>query len=147
MLSETSNTVTLNTPFSVTLTVTSTDETTGETTTSPDVPTVTASFTDPGITIATSSGTVTISGSYQSILKTTWHWIDEHLVIHSGLTPPAVGAFKKMTGVDSPSSLTSVCNYTISTSAGSDTFAQTVTLGSYSTIANKLKSLVASIKI
>lgn len=149
MLTPASGSVTFNEPFSVTITVTTeestTDPTTGETTTgsipSTEIPTVTASFTDPGVTITKGPGTVTISGKYTSIIPINWTYLNTSGQTVTSTVAPAVGTFFKITKVDSPPMLTATCTYTI----GSEPFVHTVSLGSYSTIANQLKSLLATI--
>jgi len=126
--------VSYNTPFTQVITITS----------STDIPSVTASVIDPGVTITTSSGTVTLSGKYTSVPLITWHWLDFNLIQHSGSIPPAVGTYKKIIGVDSPSSRVGTCVYTITTSATNDTFTETVTIPSFDVVANLLKTLLAS---
>jgi len=141
MLDITSGSVNFATPFSTTITV---EVSTDDGTTSPvtETPTVVASATDPGITITTAPGTVTISGQYNSIISTTWHWLDFNSIVHSDPSPPPAGKYKKIVGVDSPASRTATCTYTITTTATNDTYTETITLPSYSVIANLLKSLL-----
>lgn len=149
MLTPTSGTVTFNEQFSVTITVStessSVDPVTGETTTtsspSTTIPTVTASYTDPGVTITTAAGSVTISGKYTSILPISWTYLNNNMSPVTSAVAPAAGTYKKITKVDSPPVLTTTCTYTISGEA----FVHTVTLGSYSTIANQLKGLLAAV--
>jgi hypothetical protein len=145
MLSVTSATVNLATPFSQTITVlvTTTDPVTMMTTTGPDtvVPTVTSSFKDPGVTVITSPGTVVISGQYNTIIQTTWSWLDKTNKMVSDVTPPAAGTYNTIFKVDSPTSRTQTCTYTIN---GSDAFVHTVLLPSYDPIATKLKTLLAA---
>jgi hypothetical protein len=140
MITPASGTVTLTQPFSVTITVTVDSDGSAVT----DIPTVTANKSDPGVKIVTAPGTVTLSGAYTSVLPVTWHWIDSNLVQHTATSPPAPGSYKKITGVDSPTSLTVDVSYTITTPQTSDTYTETVTLGSYSTVADLLKTLLAS---
>lgn len=141
MLDITSGSVNFATPFSTTITVEVLSDD-GTTSPSTETPTVVASATDPGITITTAPGTVTISGQYNSIIKTTWHWLDFNLIVHSDTSPPPAGTYKKIVGVDSPASRTATCTYTITTTDTSDTYTETITLPSYSVIANLLKSLL-----
>lgn len=108
-----------------------------------DVPIVSASFEDPGITVETAPGQFTISGAYQSIIPITWYWKDLDDQLQKGTSVPAAGTYEKIVQVDSPASLTTVCNYTVVSSAGTDVFAHTVTLVSY----NKIKTaLVAALE-
>jgi hypothetical protein len=144
MLNPSSNSVVLATPFTLTISVNTVDESNIETPVT-DVPTVTSSLTDPGVTVTTAPGSVTIAGSYTSALPTKWHWIDLNKAEQSGDAPPPIGTFAKITGVDSPTVLTKDVTYTITSSAGTETFVQTVSLGSFSTIADVLKTLLASI--
>lgn len=149
MIDSTAATVSLSTPFSVTLTITSDSGASGadggSSGTVTDVPIVTSSLNDPGVTVTPGPGTVTIAGKYIAAIKTKWHWLDLSLQQQSGDTPPAIGSFSKITAVDSPTSLTNTVVYTITSSAGTDTFTHTVTLGSYSKISDLLKSLLASV--
>lgn len=145
MLSITAATVTFATPFTqeIDVTVDTTDPDTGETTQGPSttVPVVTASFTDPGVVITKEIGKVTLSGMYRQIIVTPWQYIDLTGAIVTTQVTPALGTFKTITKVDSPSSLTATCVYTID----GETFTHTVTLGSYTVIANTLKSLLATV--
>ena len=149
MLVPASGTVTFGDQFSVTIQVvteTSTvDPETGQssTTTSPttEIPTVTASYTDAGVTITPAPGQVTISGRYTSIIPITWTYLNNSKQTVTSPTAPATGSFYKITQVDSPPKLTETCTYTI---AG-EPFVHTVTLGSYTTIANQLKNLLATV--
>jgi hypothetical protein len=120
-----------------------TDPLTGEPSSTPstEIPTVTASFEDPGVSVVAEPGKVTISGTYQTIIQTPWTSISNSGVLETSLTPPSVGTFQKITKVDSPPSLTQDCIYTID----SDTFTHTVDLVSYTGIANTLKSLLATV--
>lgn len=108
-----------------------------------DVPTVVPSFADPGISITTSTAEVTISGSYQTIIPITWYWKDLNDQLQSGNSVPPVGSYEKIVQVDSPSSLSTTCSYTIISSSGVDTFIHEVTLGSYSTIKTALDFALA----
>jgi hypothetical protein len=140
-LTPASGTITFATPFTTTITV-GTDDGMGTITPSTTVPVVTASPVDPGVTITTSPGTVVLSGSYTSVIPVTWHWLDDNMLQKSGPAAPAVGTFKKITGVDSPTSLSATCTYTID----GESFVHTVSIPSFSTIADILKSLLASVK-
>ena len=144
MLSVTSATIAPATQFTLVITVSDViiDPETGATSTSPSssVPTVTASFADPGITIAPAVGQVTISGMYKTIIKTEWTYLTLAGASVTSPQAPDVGTFKTITKVDSPPSLTELCSYSI----GGETFAHTVDLGSYSGIADLLKSLLAT---
>lgn len=145
MLTPTSYSVQLSTPFTQTISV-STQDIEGVGTPVSDVPTVTSSLTDPGVTVTTAPGSVTIAGAYTSALPTKWHWLDFNMAQQTSDAPPAAGTYSKITGVDSPTELTKVVTYTITSSAGTETFSVTVSLGSYSNIANVLKTLLASVK-
>jgi hypothetical protein len=145
MLSITAATVVFGQPFTQVIEVLTegTDPTTGEPVSGPSTvePTVSASFEDPGVTITTEPGKVTISGTYQAIIQTQWTSISNSGELQTALVPPAVGTFQKITKVDSPSSLTQPCVYTID----ADTFTHTVDLVTYTNIANTLKSLLATV--
>jgi hypothetical protein len=104
---------------------------------------VTPDFVDPGIIIETDLGKVTIRGKYRAIIPTTWYWLDKNRVAHSSTEAPDVGTYEKITQVDSPPTLTKNCTYTIVSSAGAEQFVHTVTIVSYSNVANKLKTLLA----
>lgn len=144
MLDITEATVNFATEFSQTIIVQTTvvDPVTGEETTKPseEVPTVTRSFVDPGVTVTTSPGTVLISGSYITILPTQWTWLDKNGVSVTDVVPPEVGTYQTIVKVDSPATRTRPCIYTINT----DAFTHTVILPSYTPIADKLKSLLAA---
>lgn len=146
MLTPSSGTVTFNEQFTVTITVSTesgpVDPETGGATQEPstEIPTVTASYNDPGVTITTAPGSVTISGKYISIIPISWTYLNNSKQSVTSSVAPNIGEYYKITKVDSPSSLTATCTYTI----GTEPFVHTVTLGSYSTIANLLKSLVAA---
>jgi hypothetical protein len=145
MLSVTAATIAPATQFTLVISVfnTSVDPDTGSMTSSPStsVPSVTASFTDPGITITPAVGQVTISGMYKTIIQTTWTYLSLTGASVTSPQAPDVGTFKTITKVDSPPNLKEVCTYSI----GSDTFAHTVDLGSYSGIGSLLKSLLATV--
>lgn len=149
MLVPASGTVTFGENFTVTIQVvtesSTVDPETGQstTTTSPttEIPTVTASYNDPGVTITPAPGQVTISGRYTSIIPITWTYLNNSKQTVTSPTAPAIGTFYKITQVDSPPNLTETCTYTISGEA----FVHTVTLGSYSTIGNQLKNLLATV--
>ena len=141
MLSTTSEIITFGAPFTTTITVTSVDDQ-GVETASSSTPVVIASIVDPGVNIAVSSGTVVLSGVYKSVIPVTWHWLDNSMLQQSSKTAPDSGAYKKITGVDSPGSLSADCVYTID----GETFTQTVKIPSYNTIADLLKTLLASVK-
>lgn len=145
MITVTEATVNFTATFSQAITVLETvvDPVTGEetTVTSTEPPIVIPSFDDPGITITTAPGTVVISGSYITILPTQWSWLDNSGITVTGLEPPKLGTYQTITKVDSPSSRTATCTYTI----GSDSFVHTVVLPSYTPIADKLKSLLQAV--
>jgi hypothetical protein len=145
MLSVTAATVGMATPFTqvIDVLVETTDELTGETTTSPSgtVPVVTASYTDPGVVISTEPGKVTISGLYRSIIVTSWTYIDLNKALVTTNMAPEVGTFTMITQVDSPARLTEDCTYSID----GESFVHTVDLVSYSGIADTLKSLLATV--
>lgn len=132
------NTATFGTAFSTTIVV-SIDTSTSIT----DVPMVTPDFVDPGVTISTGPGTVIISGTYTSIISIPWHWLDLNFQPQTGPAPPADGTYSKIIRVDSPAVMTSVCNYTIVSTATSDVFAQTVDLVSYDNVSGPLKAKIA----
>lgn len=106
-------------------------------------PTVVASFTDSGVTVITSSGSVTITGAYQEIIPITWYWKDLNDQLQTGKKVPPAGTYEKIIQVDSPPSLTEDCIYTITSSAGSDQFTHVVSLGSYSKIKEALNTALA----
>lgn len=109
-----------------------------------DVPTVVASFVDPGVTVATGPGIVTLSGQYNAIIPITWYWKDLNDQLQSGSSVPPVGTYEKIVQVDSPPNLTEDCNYVITSSAGADTFVHTVFITSYSEIKEALKNALGS---
>jgi len=145
MLTVTEATVGMATPFTqvIDVQVETIDELTGETILVPSetVPTVTASYTDPGVVIATEVGKVTISGLYRSIIVTSWTYINLDKAIVTTNMAPELGTFTMITKVDSPANLKEVCTYSID----GESFVHTVDLGSYSGIANTLKSLLATV--
>lgn len=131
-------------PFKSTFTqvisvVTSVGTDTSSTVVVSDIPIVTTDFNDPGVTVSTAPGEVTISGAYQSIIPITWYWKDLNDQLQTGTEVPAVGTYEKIVQVDSPASITTVCNYTITSSAGVDVFPHTVKLAGYDTIKQALK--------
>ncbi len=147
MLQPASGSVTFGEQFTITISVVTESSTpdplTGEpvisTVPSTTVPVVTASYNDPGVTITPGPGQVTIAGRYTSIIPITWHFLNNNKQEVTAPTAPAAGSFYKITQVDSPPKLTETCTYTID----SESFVHTVTLGSYTTIANQLKGLLA----
>lgn len=149
MITPTSGTVTFGQPFSVTISVFSqsegTDPETGLPTTtdtpSTTIPVVIASFNDPGVTITPSVGQVIIAGTYQAIIQTSWSYINLNGDTVTQAQAPTVGTFKTIFKVDSPPRLTETCTYTID----GDVFTHTVTLGSYSGIADTLKTLMGTV--
>lgn len=108
-----------------------------------DVPIVSSSFNDPGVTVTTGPGQTTISGSYQAIIPITWYWKDLNDQLQSGTSAPSAGSYEKIVQVISPENLTETCYYTITSSAGVDTFAHVVSLGSYSKIKEALDTALA----
>lgn len=145
MLSITEATVGMATPFTQVIEVQTetVDPETGETVTEPSetAPVVTASFTDVGVVITPEVGKVTISGLYRQIIVTSWTYIDLDEKIVTTDMAPEIGTFKMITKVDSPANLKETCIYTID----GETFTHTVDLGSYTGIANTLKSLLATV--
>lgn len=104
---------------------------------------VTASYSDPGVNVSFTSGTVTLSGSYQSIIPVTWHWKDLNDQMQSGPSAPPAGTYEKIIQVDSPASITTDCIYTIVSDAGTDTFTHTVDLVDYGKIKTALANALA----
>lgn len=145
MLSPSSATVVFATQFTQVVQVlsSSVDPVTGESSSTPSttVPVVTASFTDPGVTITPAVGQVTIAGQYKKIIPISWTYIDTTGAVVTKDTAPDLGTFKMIVKVDSPPALQVPCIYTID----GETFTHTVDLVSYSTVADKLKSLLASV--
>lgn len=145
MLTVTEATVGMATPFTQVIDVQdeTIDELTGETILVPSetVPVVSASYTDPGVVITTEVGRVTISGLYRSIIVTSWTYIDLNKALVTTNMAPELGTFIMITKVDSPANLKEVCTYSID----GETFTHTVDLGSYTGIANTLKSLLATV--
>lgn len=119
------------------------DSMTGETVLIPSttVPVVTASFTDPGVVITPTVGSVTISGLYRQIIVTSWTYLDLNKQLVTEQIAPEIGTFSMITKVDSPANLQEVCTYTIDGEA----FVHTVDLVSYTGIADALKSLLATV--
>lgn len=149
MISPTAATVTFGENFTVTISVftesTTTDPETGLPSTtqvpSTTVPVVTTSFADPGVTITPSAGQVVIAGAYQSIIQSSWSFINKSGQSVTQPQAPAVGTFKTIFKVDSPPKLSELCTYTVDGTP----FVHTVTIVSYSGIANLLKSLMATV--
>jgi len=145
MLSVTAATVGMATPFTqvIDVLVETIDPLTGETVTGPSttVPVVTASFIDPGVIIKPEIGKVTISGLYRKIIITSWTYINLSDSSVTEQLAPELGTFKMITKVDSPANLKEICTYTID----GETFTHTVDLGSYSGIADTLKTLLATV--
>ena len=144
MLTPSSATQVFGETFSITITVSSsepgaTPEDPPVETPSTEVPTVIRSFTDPGVTVTTGPGTVTIAGKYTSILPIMWKWIDLTGAEKSGVAPPEEGTYSKIFQMDAPPSLSEYCVYII----GGDMFVHTVTLVTYDTLKNKLLDLLA----
>lgn len=142
MLDTTTGSVNFQTPFEVTLTVT-VDGVTPIT----DIPAVTADFEDPGVqVIVSNNGNITIKGSYKSIIPVSWEWIDLERKTQTGKVVPEAGTYEKITKVESPSLLSKSCVYTIVSEAGTDTFTHTVSLSSWSVIADTLTTALAGAK-
>ena len=139
MLTPSSATQTFLQNFTTTITV-SVDTTTSVS----SVSSVVASFTDSGVVVTIGTSTVTLSGKYQSILPITWQWKDLNGQLQTGPSAPATGTYTKIIKLDSPPTLTQDCTYTITSSAGVDTFIHTVTLVSYDTLATQLTTLLGS---
>lgn len=106
-----------------------------------DIPTVSASVVDSGITITTATASVTISGRYESLLPIMWYWKDLNDELQSGKTAPAAGTYLKLVQLDSPPITTEDCVYTISSSEGTSTFTHTVDAG-YDIISAELTTLL-----
>ena len=138
MLTPRSDTVIFQNTFTTVIVVTA-----GTDTAVTSISTVTASFYDSGVSISYGTDTVTLSGAYQSIIPITWYWKDLDDQLQSGPSVPAVGTYEKIVQVDSPTSLTTDCIYTVVSDAGSDTFTHTVSLGSYDKIKTALASALA----
>lgn len=144
MLSTTAATQVFGQTFTLTITVSSSEpgalpEDPPVETPSTEVPTVTRSFTDPGVTVTTAPGSVTIAGKYTTILPTTWKWLDKNNVQQTGVEPPAAGTYNKLFQMDAPPTLTATCIYTIS----GETFTHTVTLVTYDTLRDTMMTLIA----
>lgn len=142
MLTTTENTVNFNEQFSIELTVFSVDPQTGLEIPITEIPQVAASFYDPDVHIDTSVSKVVISGKYTGIFKTYWTWLDLNKNTQVTLTPPNIGEFYKIIQVESPSSVSEQCLYTVTSSMTSDVFTHTVLLPDYSSIGNMLKTLL-----
>ena len=122
----------------------STDPETGLPITNPiiDVPTVTVDIADPGIRITPGAGFVTISGSYTSIIPIKWTWKDKKDVLKTALVAPAIGTYAKIVEAESPSFQTRTATYTITSSAGVDTFSHVV-VNNYDKVAIELQKRLA----
>lgn len=146
MLSVTTGTVVFGTPFTISIDVFSeeVDPETGETTTTAgtEVPVVTKSFDDPGVTVTAEIGKVTIAGTYRKIIVTSWDYLDLNGELKTVQVTPEIGTFTKITKVDSPAKLKEDCVYTID----GETFTHTVDLGSYTVVADTLKQLLKTVK-
>ena len=103
---------------------------------------VVADIVDPGVVVTIGIDTVTLAGKYTSILPIKWYWKDLSDTLQSGDTAPATGTYLKIVQLDSPSTLTKDCNYTITSDAGVDIFVHTVTLGSYDPLSVQLTTLL-----
>ncbi len=137
-------TIQFGSQFTSVISLGSTDPDTGATTDIPaDDITVTRDFEDPGVTIAITTSTVTISGAYQTILPITWHWLDLTNQMQTASTVPLSGTYSKIVQVDSPPFLTKDCIYTIGSSSTGTELVHTVTLGSFDVISNLLKTALA----
>ena len=106
---------------------------------STEVPVVTRSFEDPGVTVTASAGQVTIAGKYTTILPTTWKWLDLNGNQVVDTEPPAEGQYSKLFQMDAPPTLTKDCVYSI----GGEDFTHTVTIVTYDTLRDKMLDLVA----
>jgi hypothetical protein len=144
-LSTSTETQSFDTAFTITLQLlveAGTDPETGLPITSPisDVPTVTVDITDPGVRITPGAGTVTISGSYLSIIPIQWFWKDSKDILKTAFIAPAVGTYTKIIEVIPPPLGTSrTATYTITSSAGVDTFSHTVVFDNFTKAADKLQ--------
>lgn len=110
---------------------------------STDVPSVTASYTDSGVTVIASPGQVTLSGTYTSIIPITWYWKNLTDTLTTGSSVPPAGTYLKIVQVDSPPFLTTSCIYTITGTSGISTFTHVVSLNSYGDIKTALNSALA----
>ena len=147
MLTPSAATVVFNTVFTQIITVSTSEA--GATPEDPpveipstEIPTVTVSFQDPGVTVTTGPGTVTLSGKYTAILPVTWKWLDLNNVQQTAKEPPAEGTYNKIFQLDSPPSLTETSTYSI----GGENFVHTVTLVTYDTLKNTLLEKIAGSK-
>ena len=102
---------------------------------------VVADFVDPGVTVTIDADTVTLSGRYTAILGSSWYWKDLNDQLQVGDTAPAVGTYLKLIQLDSPPQLTKDCTYTISSTAGVDTFIHTIQV-SYDALSAELTNLL-----
>ena len=145
VLSTTAETVGFYTTFTQTISVMTDgiDPETGEPTLIPSpAPVVVVSYVDPGVSVTTATGLVTIFGLYKNIIVTSWTYNDLTNNPVTIDTVPELGTFKMITKVDSPANLKELCLYTIDGVA----FTHTVDLGSYSGIATTLISLLDSVE-
>jgi hypothetical protein len=128
---------------------TGTDPDTGLPTTSPlnEVPKVTADITDSGIKIIPGNGTITISGAYTSIVPITWTWLDLSYNSKTAKKAPDFGTYKKIVEAVPPPLGTYYATYTITSSAGVDTFTMGVVFNDYTIAANILQSLLEKVPI
>lgn len=104
----------------------------------PTEPDVVADFVDPGIVITKNDGSVTISGKYTEILKTTWTWLDKDYVSHTTDQAPNEGEYSKITAMSAPPVYKKDCIYTINGEA----FTHTVTIISYSILRDQMQALL-----
>ena len=132
------------TPFTTEVVVLQHDPTMPEVLTYPitTTPVVNRSFKDPGVTVTARSGSVTISGSYREIIPIKWTYLDNDGNQQTSLTPPAQGTYTKVVKVDSPPMMNVDCVYVIN----DEPFVHTVVLGSYSTVATMLVTLLEGAK-
>lgn len=142
MLTPNSGTVVFGEQFSVTIAIT-TESSDPEAPAEPPttIPTVTASFKDPGVTVTPSIGQVVISGKYTAIIPVGWTYLDKAGNQKTSDLTPALGSFSKIVKVDSPTSLTATCTYTID----GEVFTHTVDLVSFTKISTALKDLLGSL--
>lgn len=151
-LSTSTFTIDFNTSFTQTIQLlveTGTDPDTGLPITSPlnEVPTVTANPTDSGIKIIPGNGTITISGAYTSVVPITWTWLDLNYNSKTAKVAPAFGTYKKIVEVVPPPLNTYYATYSITSSAGVDTFTVGVKFLDYSIAAQILQSLLEKVPI
>ena len=96
-------------------------------------------YRDPGITVTASDGSVTISGKYTEILKTTWTWLDKDYVSHTTSYAPKEGEYSKITAMETPPMVQKDCIYTIN----GETFTHTVTIITYDRLKDEMTALLA----